>query len=390
MTPQKISILVPDVSSLGTTRAYIIAQGLQKIGYEVKILGFIFGEQMYPEPPYNIPIAYIGGSKLPNLVKIASKFLADIEGDILYVIKPQLTSFGLALLKTWRKKNQKPIIIDLDDWEIAKWGEEESEYEGNLFSSVLSARGKLANPQHPVYLRALENMLDRVNGITVSSKFLEFRYGGTYLPNCVNTEVYNRARFDRQQIRQQIGLDDFKLVMITGTVKPNQGIEELLEALAKLNNPQIRLFLLGGNPQYNEYRQQLYQKWSSLLILSAARPFLETAGLIEVADIILVCPTDEPTQIARCPLELVEAMAMAKPIVASTVGDIPIILGDTGYLVPPNSPETIVETINLILNEEQEEAINKGKLARQRCQENYSLDNLAKTLEQVMSMVIEN
>ena len=44
MTEKKISILVPDVSSLGTTRGYIIAQGLQKLGYHVKLFGFIFGE----------------------------------------------------------------------------------------------------------------------------------------------------------------------------------------------------------------------------------------------------------------------------------------------------------------------------------------------------------
>lgn len=383
MTTGKISLLVPDVSSLGTTRAYIIAQGLQKLGYQPKIFGFMFGEQMYPEPPYNLPIAYIGGSNLPNLIKTAFTFLQDIDGDILYAIKPQLTSFGLALLKAWR--TQKPIIVDFDDWEMGKWGGDQWRYQGNPLLDLLSAQGELRQPQHPFYLQQLEKQLERVNGITVSSKFLEYRYGGTYLPNAIDTDLYNPSRFPAQKYRQDNGLDNFKLLMFTGTAKPNQGIEDILTALQKLNNPQLKLVLVGGNPQEDNYRQQLYEKWKPWVILTAPKAFQETMAIVSMADIIVYPTSDNLKTVAQFPLEILEGMAMAKPIIATEIGEIPAILDNTGYLVPPHQPEQIAAQISKILANP-EEASNKGQLARKRCQDNYSLSSLTPILEQVITL----
>jgi glycosyltransferase involved in cell wall biosynthesis len=53
-------------------------------------------------------------------------------------------------------------------------------------------------------------------------------------------------------------------------------------------------------------------------------------------------------------VSLIEAMAMGKPVVASRVGGIPEIVtdGETGFLVPPGSPEGIVARVGeLLLNE---------------------------------------
>ena len=340
-------------------------------------------KQMYPEPPYGLPIAYIGGSNLPGLIKTAFKFLKDIDGDILYVIKPQLASFGLALLKTWRGK--KPIILDFDDWEMGKWGVDEWQHQGNLLRDFLPQDGELRNPHHPFYLKWLEKSIDRVNGITISSKFLEYRYGGTYLPSAVDTDVYDPNRFDRQKIRQDSGLDNFKLLMFTGTAKPNQGMESILTALQQLNNPQLRLVLLGGNPQYEDYRQKLYEKWQPWVVLIKPQPFQQTAAIVSMADMMIVAPPENENNVAKCPLELIESMAMAKPIIATKAGEIPSILEDTGYLVPPQNPTAIVEQIKFIL-ENEEEAKNKGELARQRCLETYSMKKLTATLEQVMTI----
>ena len=113
------------------------------------IFGFIFGQQMYPEPPWELPIAYIAGSSLPGLIKTALTFLKDIDGDILYVIKPQLTSFGLALLKTWRKK--KPIILDFESIKILSPGKYELDLV-NLFNKKQPLIYKLEDGKYMIDL----------------------------------------------------------------------------------------------------------------------------------------------------------------------------------------------------------------------------------------------
>ena len=383
MIKGKVSILVPDVSSLGTIRAYIIAQGLKKMGYQVQILGFIFAEQIYPQPPVGIPITYIAGSNLPNLLKTAFKFLKNIDGDILYVIKPKLTSLGLALIKRLRSK--KPIILDFDGWDMEGDELSQEQYQGNFLTGFFLPQPELKNPHHPFYNKWLEKSFDRLNGLTVSSKLLQFQYGGTYVPNAIDTDIYDPQKFESEKIKQHNGLDKFKLLMCLGNIKPNQGIENILQALQTINNPQLRLVLVGGNPLYQDYRQQLLETWQPWVILTAPKPFQETAVNTSIADIIVIPSSKDTSNTHKFPFELIEAMAMAKPIIAPNLGEITAILDDTGYLVPPHDVDQLAQQIRFILNHEQE-AQDKAQLARQRCQENYSIDNLTSILEQVIML----
>ena len=155
--------------------------------------------------------------------------------------------------------------------------------------------------------------------------------------------------------------------------------------MAKNNNPRLKLLLGGGNPRYEEYHQQLYEKWKPWIILTPPQPFFETIGIVALSDIILVHATNSLANNCKFPYELVEAMALAKPIISTQVGDIPEIVGDTAYLVPPNDPDAIVEKINYILDNPQE-AEAKAQQARQRCQDHYSLEQLTNTLEQVITL----
>jgi glycosyltransferase involved in cell wall biosynthesis len=77
-------------------------------------------------------------------------------------------------------------------------------------------------------------------------------------------------------------------------------------------------------------------------------------------------------------------MAMAKPVLATRVGDIPQILGETGYLVEPNSPEQIARQIEWIFTH-LDEANARGKAARERCIEHYSIETMAVQLSQIIN-----
>ncbi|WP_324281980.1 glycosyltransferase [Cyanobacterium aponinum UTEX 3222] len=384
MSEKKISVLIPDLSLHGTTRGYTISQGLQKLGYQVNIYGFLFGGEIYPSPPYGLPITYFHGKPLPSLVKTMFDLSGEIDGDILYVIKPQLSSFGVGLIKAWRGK--KPLILDLDDWEMGEWGGDDWQYQGQIFHDVFSQDSDLRKPGHPLYLKWLEKAMNRVGGITVSSKFLEYRYGGTYLPNVRDTQVFNPDNFNGEKLREKYGLNNYKLLMVTSTCKAGQGIEDILTALDQLNNPQLRLILVGGNPENKDYYQQLQEKWGKWIITIQPQSFDQIQNAIALSHIMMITPHNLPANIAKCPLELIEAMAMAKPIIATKVGEIPHILSDTGYLINPQSPAEIAQQISLLFSD-YEEAQQRGKLARQRCENYYSINNLTHTLAQVLSFI---
>jgi glycosyltransferase involved in cell wall biosynthesis len=66
------------------------------------------------------------------------------------------------------------------------------------------------------------------------------------------------------------------------------------------------------------------------------------------------------------------------------VGDIPEILGETGYLADPGDSEQIAAQIQLIF-QDLNAANARGVKARQRCVEKYSLQAMANALEAVMT-----
>ena len=108
--------------------------------------------------------------------------------------------------------------------------------------------------------------------------------------------------------------------------------------------------------------------------------------VVAAAHLVVVPQRDTPAALAQFPLKLTDAMSMAKPVLATNVGDIPEILGDTGYLVAPSSPEQIAEKIQIIF-ENLEEANQKALLARKRCIDFYSIDAMTSILSDAIAQL---
>ena len=105
--------------------------------------------------------------------------------------------------------------------------------------------------------------------------------------------------------------------------------------------------------------------------------------IVSAAHVIVVPQRDTLTAKAQFPIKLTDGMAMAKPILATKVGDLPEILGDTGYLVEPERPEQIARQIQWIF-EHWELASERARKARSRCVEYYSIDAMAAILSGVI------
>jgi glycosyltransferase involved in cell wall biosynthesis len=167
--------------------------------------------------------------------------------------------------------------------------------------------------------------------------------------------------------------------MFTGTPKPDQGLEDIFTALDSLNQDDLKLVLVGGNKNKSSYLNTLIDKWGRWIIQIPPQAFDEMPEFIAMSHIVMVTPRESLTTVAKFPSELIEGMTMAKPVIATKVGEIPNILQDTGYLIESQCPNAIVEKIKEIFADYPQAEI-KGNLARQRCINHYSMDNLTATL----------
>lgn len=381
---KKISLVVSDLSGGGSVRAFLLAEVIKKLNYEVEVVGFLFGKEMYTIPPSDIKIFSLVGKNYPNFFLESQKFLRQIDGDIIYAVKPKPTSFGLSLLK--KISSNRPVVLDMDDWELSWYGGDKWKYRPKLkqlAKDILKKDGALRFPDHPLYLKWMESLVKNADAITIDTQFLQERFGGVYLPNGKDTSLFDPQKYDPEESKKRYGLSDYQILMFPGAPRSHKGVEDVLMALDQLNRPCLKLVIVGGSP-YDNYDEQLMQKWGRWIIQLPRCPVEEMPAVLSAADIIVVPQRDHPTSRAQFPLKLTDGMAMAKPVLSTKVGDIPEILGGTGYLVEPSNPAQIAEKIDWILKN-LAIANETGKSARKRCIELYSIEKMAAILSQVIS-----
>ena len=387
----KISLVVSDLSKSGVgrwggaVRPFLLSQALRQLGHSVEILGF---NREVSAPTRSqidgIPIAAWPARPYPPFLTSARQLLQHLDGDLIYAYKLKATSFGLALLH--RRLRGRPVLLDIDDWELGLHGGENFAYRPSprqLARDLLKANGALRNPDHPLYLQWAEGWVAQADAVTTHTQFMQARFGGVYLPNGKDVHRFDPDRYDAQASRDRYGLAGYRVLMFPGAPRPYKGIEDVLVALDQLDIPDLRLVIVGGSP-YDDYDEQLRSRWGRWIVQLPPVPAEQMPEVVAAAHVVVVPQRNHPNALAQFPLKLTDGMAMAKPILATTVGDIPEILGEAGYLVPPSAPDQIAATLQAIFGE-WEGALARGQQARRRCVEHYSVEVMADILARLLA-----
>jgi glycosyltransferase involved in cell wall biosynthesis len=365
----KISILVFDLSNNCLARTYPIGKVLEK-HYEVEVIGPVFGDGIFK--PYKDEFRYriVEGKLYPLFISSISQMLKKINGDILYAFKPRFTSFGVGLLRKLISK--KPLFLDIDDWEFGSYL---PATKLNLIKqSILSIR----KPNGLLATYSMEYLTRFADEIFVASDFLQERFGGIKLPYGPDTRIFDPNRYNRTALRKQWNLLDEKIIMFSGTPMPHKGLEDLLSAIKSLKQKKVRLMIVGGDKQ-NPYVQKLLDKGGNSLIVIGHQPHSRMPEFLSMADLVVLPQKKIPYTRAQIPGKIYEAMAMAKPIIATNVSDLPKILDGCGLIIEPGDVNALSEKIGYILENEKEAQI-LGTKAREKCIAKYGWDAMEKIL----------
>jgi glycosyltransferase involved in cell wall biosynthesis len=170
---------------------------------------------------------------------------------------------------------------------------------------------------------------------------------------------------------------DGPLVAFVGRLIDWKGVDDLLTAIPLVAQtlPDVTLVVAGSGPQ----REQLEARTAELGIGDRVQfagwlDRAEVTALQAAADVVSV-PSRTAADGSREAqgLSVVEAMALARPVVASDVGGIPDAIRDgvNGLLVPERNPPAIARSI-LRLHAEPELAGRLGAAAQETAQARYS------------------
>jgi len=369
----KISILVHDLSSNSLVRMYPIAKVLER-HYQIEVIGPVLGKEIfkpYQDEFYYKPVLPNYGpskrSKTKKGISVIEEVINNISGDVIYVFKPRITSFGIALLAKYRKSI--PLVLDIEDWEAVH-------YYHTSFRDKLASIKRFYILDNMIYHRLMELLTKLANEITVVSSFLQKRFGGIKLPHGADCNFFEPSKYNRENLREEYDLNDKYIILFAGTPRPHKGIEELIKALEILSVNTIRLLVVGYQ---TEYLTKLMEKHGAVLMYAGSRPHSDMPKFLSLADLIVLPQRNTPFAQAQVPGKVFEAMAMAKPIIATNVSDLPEILGGCGWIVEPENPKQLSEIIQYIY-EHRSKAKERGKKAREKCKREYSWDVMEKKL----------
>lgn len=160
----------------------------------------------------------------------------------------------------------------------------------------------------------------------------------TVLGNGIDVNLFVEAAGQRETVRRELKVGDEPLVAFTGRFVHEKGIDELLQAVARLRQkrPEVRLLIIGGSlpSDRDPVEGDLAARVAGLGLQGAilTTGFTErVADYLSAADIFVL-----PSYREGMPRSILEAMAAGKPVVASNIRGCreEVVNGVTGFLVP--------------------------------------------------------
>jgi phosphatidylinositol alpha-1,6-mannosyltransferase len=193
--------------------------------------------------------------------------------------------------------------------------------------------------------------------------------------------------------RLRLGLDrDAVVVMGIGRLIPVKGFDVLVEAhaLAIAKRGDVRLVLVGDGDQ----REALQSRVAALgvaqsVVFVGSAAHHEIPALLGSADIVAVPSIRSGGYVDGLPNVALEAMAAAKPLVASRVGGLPDLVrpGENGLLVDERDPRQLADAV-LRLAGEPELRERLGRAAREEIRTARTWDSVASRVVEVYERAI--
>lgn len=177
-----------------------------------------------------------------------------------------------------------------------------------------------------------------------------------------------------------------KVVGVVANLCKMKGHNVLIDALPQIRHkfPELKCLFVGTDFLAGEIQQYARQQACEESIIFTG--FQEDIPeMLTLMDIFVL-----PSQWEGLPTALLEAMAMKKPVVASSVGGIPELIEHekSGLLIPPETPDALAKTV-LFLLEKPEFSCQIGEYAYQRVRKHFSIHSMVSQTESVYEQLID-
>ena len=246
-----------------------------------------------------------------------------------------------------RAYNKAKISENFDDFQVGNYG---------LSISLQKKVRNFSIKKSDIVITPSQHLKDFILNLGFKNKIETINNG-------VNIAIENGKIFTNDQIN----------ITIVSRLVTHKNIEKIIGAISDLNNPLIKLNIIGDGPEQNQLQSISLKSDNKENIIFHGKLNRDDINNIFLNSDIYI----QASNYEGLPHSLLEAMSYGIPVLCTPVGECKELLGsgDRGYLLDlPVSKDNIKSKINEIVSEKNI-AIIKGQEAKDFVSEKYNLLN---------------
>jgi glycosyltransferase involved in cell wall biosynthesis len=176
-----------------------------------------------------------------------------------------------------------------------------------------------------------------------------------------------------QHVRMEFGLGkDTFVAVLAATLRPLKRAHLFVDAVVRANHAdsRIRGLVVGDGPDLRQIEQIAH---ASHGVVQAIGQRTDVVDILAMADAVCLSSAAE-----ALPMVILEAMSLAKPVVATNVGGVPEAVAheETGLLVPSGDADALAQAL-VRLTREPHFASALGRAAERRWSERFTAERMA-------------
>lgn len=326
----RVTVVCWNLSHNPVGRAFLFADSL-KNDYQTELVGPIFpkfGHKLWkPLRGYPLKVKSFTAGYLPDFYQQAVDFVEALDpADIVIICKPRLPSMLIGLLLA--QKNNAKVILDIDDHELSFFENHTPISSDELATMPFSA---LERPFSEAWTRYCESLIAQFPLRTVSNWTLQKKFGGTILPHVRNPVKFNRWLYNRNLVRRRYGIKrKDKVILFVGTPRAHKGFLEIPEAVKKLNDPRIKVMIVG-KLRNKKLKDEIDLDRFPFLSFHPDVTFKKLPKILVMADLICICQDPKsPVSKYQMPAKLSDAIMMGVPVIVRDVPPLKHLSRETG------------------------------------------------------------
>ena len=251
-----------------------------------------------------------------------------------------------------------------------------SELDGRMRERVLGATGWLTDAVTVMSENLASRLAER--GVADRTRLV-------VIPNAVDFGRF-AAGGCRGETRRALGVGEGEFVWLAaGRLSPEKDYAGLLRAFGELGERRARLYIAGDGPLWRDLARMVEELGlSGRVRLLGLRD--DMAELYGACDALVLSSAWE-----GMPNVVLEAMASARPVVATAVGAVPEMVadGETGHVVPAGDPAALAGAMGRVMRLSPDERRAMGEVGRRVVRERHSVESVVDAWEELFGRLLD-